>query len=200
MPGTGAMTLDDFPTLHTPRLTVRPVDAADLQDLMAVNGDDAVTRFLPYSTWTCVEDGWSWLQRVNALEDAGTGRQLVLALKDGGPVIGTLLLFKLDAPSARAEVGYVLGRSHWGRGLMAEALQAAIDTAFTTAGLRRLEAEVNPDNTASSTVLQRLGFAREGRLRQRWTAKGHTYDTHLYGLLVDDPRPWLSSATSAGST
>jgi [ribosomal protein S5]-alanine N-acetyltransferase len=193
------MPLSLFPVLHTPRLTVRPVDVADLPDLMAVNGDDAVTRFLPYATWTCTEDAQSWLQRMRALEATGTGRQFVLASKANGRVVGTLLLFKADAGSARCEIGYVLGREHWGRGLMFEALQAACDTAFTSAGLRRLEAEVQPDNTASNAVLQRLGFVREGTLRQRWVGKGRAYDTHVWGLLASDARP-QSDVTSAGSS
>jgi RimJ/RimL family protein N-acetyltransferase len=53
-------------------------------------------------------------------------------------------------------------------------------------GLRRIEAEVNTANAASNALLGRVGFALEGTLRQRWTAKGATYDTHLHGCLLQD--------------
>ena len=181
------MALFDFPPLHTARLTLRPVQAEDLADLLRVNGDDSVTRFLPYATWAGLEDGQAWLHRMQALQTGASGRQLVLVLKATREVIGTLLIFKFDAASQRAELGYVLGRAHWGRGLMFEAVQAACTQALGASGLRRLEAEVDTNNLASNALLQRLGFTREGTLRQRWVGKGRTYDTHLYGLLAGEP-------------
>jgi RimJ/RimL family protein N-acetyltransferase len=174
--------------IATPRLLLRPVAPGDLPDLLAVNGDDAVTQFLPYASWQGLEDGQAWLLRMLALHSAGTGQQLVLERQADGRVLGGLLLFKLDAPSARLELGYVLGRAHWGQGLMAEAATAACAHVFGTMGMRRIEAEVNPLNRGSNLLLQRLGFVLEGTLRQRWTAKGASYDTHIYGCLRDDWR------------
>jgi RimJ/RimL family protein N-acetyltransferase len=71
---------------------------------------------------------------------------------------------------------------------MREAVSATCDHAFAEMGIRRIEAEVNPSNAASCRLLSRIGFALEGTLRQRWTAKGLTYDTRIYGLLVDEWR------------
>ncbi len=178
--------LAEFPALATPRLNLRPVAEADLPALLAVNGDEAVTRFLPYATWTGLDDGRAWLQRMQALESAGSARQLVLALNDTGTVVGTLLLFRFDPGAQRAEVGFVLGRAHQGRGLMSEALRAVCAQALGGSGLRRLEAEVDPANRASNALLLRLGFTREGTLRQRWQAKGRLHDTHVYGLLAGE--------------
>ena len=57
-------------------------------------------------------------------------------------------------------------------------------------GLRRLEAEVNPANSASVKVLRALGFTQEGCLRKRWVAKGNApYDTHFFGLLAEEWPP-----------
>ena len=176
------------PDLETERLRVRPLLPADLPDLMVVNGDPEVTRFLPYATWAGHEDAVSWHHRMQALHAAGTGVQLVLQHPADGRVIGTVLLFKFDGPSARVELGYVLGRAHWRRGLMREALTAVIDHAFGTSGVRRIEAEVNPANVASDRLLAVLGFTLEGRARQRWVAQGVAYDTHLHGLLAPEWR------------
>jgi [ribosomal protein S5]-alanine N-acetyltransferase len=103
-------------------------------------------------------------------------------------VIGTVLLFRFEEGSARIELGYVVGRSHWRQGYATEALQALCRHAFGALGIRRIEAEVQVDNLASGALLQSLGFVREGRLRQRWVAKGEAYDTDLYGCLADDWR------------
>lgn len=174
--------------IASPRLTLRPVTAADLEDLLEVNGDPAVTRFLPYPTWQSVADGTAWLARMEALASSGTGRQLVLVRNADSKVIGTLLLFRYDEGSSRVELGYVLGRSHWGQGLMREAIAAACADAFGRLDLRRIEAEVDPANVASNQLLLRVGFVVEGTLRKRWVARGVAYDTNLYGYLIDDWR------------
>jgi [ribosomal protein S5]-alanine N-acetyltransferase len=180
--------LPSFPEIRTARLVVRAVAEPDLEDLLEVNGDDAVTRFLPYATWLSHEDAAAWLTRMEALCATGTARQLVIERQSDRKVIGTVLVFEFDEPSARVEVGYVLGRAHWRRGYATEALRAVCRHAFEEMGIRRMEAEARPDNVASNELLLSLGFTHEGRLRQRWTAKGETYDTNIYGCLVED---WL---------
>jgi len=80
----------------------------------------------------------------------------------------------------------VLGRAHWGRGLMREALQAVCAALFDAGIVRRFEAEVDPANAASGALLGSLGFSREGRLRQRWAAKGRVYDVDAWGLLAGE--------------
>ncbi len=172
--------------IESNRLLIRLVEAADLPDLLAINGDDEVTRYLPYATWKLLADGQAWFKRIEALHATGNGLQFVVLEKSSGNVIATCLLFRYDEQSARAELGYVLGRSHWGRGFMHEALCAFITYAFDTYALRRIEAEVNPENAPSNRLIQTLGFTEEGLLRQRWFSKGSAHDTNIYGLLRDE--------------
>lgn len=178
------------PSIHitTERLLIRPVTAADLDDLLLVNGDEVVTYFLPYDTWQSRADGVAWLARVEARTAGGAGQQLVIERTADQRVIGAILLFRYEEASARLEVGYVLGRQAWHQGYATEALRGVLGCAFTEWGIRRIEAEVNPDNHASAALLLRLGFVQEGRLRQRWVAKGRTYDTNIYGCLATEWR------------
>ena len=181
------MPLPAFGEVHTGRLVVRPVAAADLPALLAVNGDPEVTRFLPYDTWQGLADAEAWLARMATLCDGGQAHQLVIVR--GGQAIGTVLLFRYEEPSQRIELGYVLGRAHWGQGLAREAITAVLDHAFGPLGLRRVEAQVQPDNTPSNALLARLGFRLEGVLRERWVAKGRAYDVNAWGLLAREWRP-----------
>lgn len=181
-------TLPASESIASQRLRLRAVERGDLEDLMAVNGDAEVTRFLPYDTWRSMQDATAWLDRMLALAATGTGRQLVIERSEDGRIIGTALIFRFDAGSARAELGYVLGRAFWHQGYMREALASLVDHAFSRLALRRLEAEVNPDNAASCRVLEALGFVREGTLRARWVGRTGAYDTRLYGLLADEWR------------
>ena len=177
------MTLRIPSLIQTARLRVRLVEPADLPALLAVNGDDQVTQFLPYASWATLADAQAWFERMASARARDGTLQFVIVDKASETPIGTCLLFNFDAGSARAEVGYVLGRAHWSRGLMREALAALIDSVFGELGLRRLEAEVDPRNAASCKLLLGLGFTREGLLRQRWVTKGEPRDVESWGLL-----------------
>lgn len=190
------MPLSSPPLIETDRLHVRLLAQDDLPDLLAVNEDDEVTRFLPYASWSDLADADAWYKRMSTLQDTGTALQFVIAEKQMGTVIGSCLLFRFEEKSARAELGYVLGRAHWGKGYMEESLRALIDSAFATMALRRLEAEVDPRNGSSGKLLRRLGFSKEGLLRQRWLDKGQTHDVEFYGLLLHE-WPQASAPTSS---
>jgi RimJ/RimL family protein N-acetyltransferase len=169
--------------IEAERVRVRLLSESDLPALFEVNSDEAVTSLLPYATWASPADADAWFKRMAGLQDTGLALQLVVADKASDKAIGTCLLFRLEEGSRRAELGYVLGRAHWGRGLMQEALAALLARAFGAMALRRLEAEVDVRNPASARLLQRLGFTREGLLRQRWVTKGEAKDVEIYGLL-----------------
>ncbi len=171
------------PPIETQRLIVRQLQETDLPDLLVVNGHDAVTHYLPYATWTSISDAQAWLERMQTAQGSGNMLQWGVVDKASATVIGSCLLFQYDALSARAELGYVLGRAHWGRGLMREALTGLLDCAFDTLALRRIEAEVDPRNVASGKLLKSLGFTPEGILRQRWITKGEARDVESFGLL-----------------
>jgi ribosomal-protein-alanine N-acetyltransferase len=187
------MPLVDPGSIDSQRLSVRLVTEGDLPALLEVNGDETATALLPYKTWRSLDDARAWYERMAGIQATGLALQFVVVAKDSGNAIGTCLLFRFDEGSARVELGYVLGRAHWGRGLMREALAALLDQAFAGMGVRRVEAEVDPRNVASAGLLRRLGFSREGLLRQRWVTKGEANDVEMYGLLRSDwppdPRP-----------
>ena len=67
---------------------------------------------------------------------------------------------------------------------MHEALVALLDHAFNELRLHRLEADIDPRNESSAKSLERLGFVREGHLRERWIVGDEVSDSALYGLLA----------------
>jgi len=184
---TNPVQLSDPLCIVADRVTIRSVAEPDLADLQKINGDPEVTRFLPYATWQSHADAQAWLERMRRLSEEQGARQLVIVDNESQRVIGTLLVFKPDESSRCVEIGYVVGREHWRRGFASAALNALLDHLFSTAGLRRVEAQVNPANTASTCLLLSLGFVLEGHLRERYEGKGEIHGVDLYGLLA---REW----------
>jgi len=109
-----------------------------------------------------------------------------IELTEDNQVIGKAALHNIHKSSRRAEVGYLLSPDYWGQGYMKEAMTALIEHAFETLELRRLEADIDPENAASRLLLERLGFRKEGELKERWEIGGKITDSHLFGLLARD--------------
>ena len=80
----------------------------------------------------------------------------------------------------RAVIGYWLGRPFWGRGLMTEVVRALTTHLARNHGVRRVEAKVFLFNPASARVLEKAGFALEGRLRKNHAVQGRLLDHLLY--------------------
>jgi ribosomal-protein-alanine N-acetyltransferase len=98
-------------------------------------------------------------------------------------VIGTCTLASISRAHQRAELGYAIVRSHWRQGYASEVATAMVRFAFNTLDLHRLEADVDPRNIPSTHVLERLGFRKEGYLRERYHMNGEIQDAVLFGLL-----------------
>jgi RimJ/RimL family protein N-acetyltransferase len=174
---------DRLPTLTADRLALRWLEAPDVDDLYRIFGDPLVMRY-----WSSppLQDRTAARALLAEIHDYFERRELFqwgVALAGDGPVIGTCTLAWLQPESARAELGFALGREHWGRGYMEEALRTLLDYAFGPLGLRRLEADIDPRNEASIRLTERLGFRREGLLRERWVTAGEVQDSLFYGLL-----------------
>jgi ribosomal-protein-alanine N-acetyltransferase len=177
------------PSFTTRRLVVRLVEKSDLSALLEVNGDDEVFRYTPRSAWKSPADGKAWFSRIMKHRKSGATIQFVIVLKENSRPVGTMAVFHFDEDVGSAEIGYILGRDHWGQGLMTELLSAFVRYGFGTLGLKRLYAELDPRNAGSVKVLERVGFTREGLRRRDYFCKGEITDTALYAMLSRDPRP-----------
>jgi len=177
-------------TLSTPRLTLRFLNEADITAAYEIFSHPEVMRYWSYPAWTERSQAQEWL--INVQEGYRTGNALQLGVERNADhiLIGTCTLYQFHVASRRAEIGYALGRPYWGSGYMQEALKALLRYAFQTLDLNRLEADIDPRNLASASVLERLGFVKEGLLRERWIVNEEVSDTALYGLLR---REWQAS-------
>lgn len=176
-----------LPVLTTARLRLRRIEERDVEALFAIFGDPLVARFTSRVAMADLDAAREFQAYIQHNLDTHDGWTWGVCRAGEDVVLGTLSLFALEAPQARAEVGYVFGRAAWGHGYAVEAMTALLDFAFHTLGLRRLEADADPRNLASLRVLERLGFAREGLLRERWNVGGEVQDTVIHGLLA---RQW----------
>jgi RimJ/RimL family protein N-acetyltransferase len=169
--------------IPTESLTLRFLSEADLPAVYGIFSHSEVMRYWSYPSWTDRSQAEEWLARVQEGYRTATSLQLGIERNVDHALAGTCTLFQFHVPSRRAEIGYALGRPYWGFGYMHESLQALLRYAFQTLDLNRLEADIDPRNVASARTLERLGFQKEGYLRERWIVNEEITDTALYGLL-----------------
>ncbi|MBV8500683.1 MAG: GNAT family N-acetyltransferase [Paucibacter sp.] len=174
--------------LQTERLVLRPPTPADAQAFYAIFSDPQGMRYSSTPPWTTMEQAHAYVQRAIDEFASGTSLRLVLQRRDDGQVIGQCVYYAISAQNRRAELGYSMAVKAWGRGYMNEALHAFVDYGFGELDFIRIEADIDPRNVASARSLERLGFSREGLMRDRWIVAGEVSDTGFYGLLRRDWR------------
>lgn len=174
-------------TLTGERVCLRSVAHTDTDAVFAIWSDPEAMRYWSHPPYTERAQAEAKLTSDLAAAAEGSAFPWAITLTGDDTLIGMFTLHQLDRSNGRAEVGYMLGRPHWGQGLATEAASLVIDYAFTTLGLRRLEADIDPRNEGSQKLLERLGFERDGYLRERWCVAGEISDSALYGLLA---REW----------
>ena len=173
-----------LPTLATGRLRLRELGTRDVDALYAVFSDAEVMRYWSRPAFATRDEAVEYLEHIHRGRAQRRLWQWGIATSDDDVVIGTCTLFANDG--WRAEIGFALGRTHWGRGYAREAVACVVAYAFDTLRLHRLEADIDPRNAASCALVERFGFRLEGRLRERYCVAGDVQDTALYGLLATD--------------
>jgi len=175
-----------LPTINGERVCLRWLEAKDVDSLFSIFSDPEVMQY-----WSSLPlDNTHAAEKLLAdIHDGFQSRALFqwgIARYTDDRVIGTCTLYHIDTDNRRAEIGYALGRDYWGQGYMREALTSLINFCFGDLRLHRLEADVDPENLSSIKMLERLGFQKEGYLRERWLVGGGVQDSLYYGLLASE--------------
>ena len=185
---------DYLPTLPGDGVQLRSLTIDDVPDLRAIFSDADVVRFMSIPQLTSEAATLRFLDQIHDGFRAGTLYQWGIELEQR--IVGTCTLAEIDRTNRRAEIGFALARAFWGRGLVLRAVPSVFQFAFERLDLRRIEADADPRNAASIRVLERLGFQREGLLRERYIQLGEVQDAMMFGLLRRDWDALTVPATS----
>ena len=176
----------DKETILTERLLLRPLRETDALELFSIHSDPRVMRYWSTPPWESIEAAHENIARDLKAMAAGEYVQFGIERREDARLAGKCTLFNLAPKCKRAEIGYGLSSTHWGRGYAHEALSALVRFGFQELDLNRIEADVDPRNLRSLKLLERLGFTKEGQLRERWIVGGEVSDSAIFGLLRRD--------------
>lgn len=158
--------------IDTRRLCLRRPDLPDAHSLFqAYTQDRKVCRYMVWQPHASESVTRAFVESCIAAWNGGGSRPYVIveraAIDDAQPKTGVNpAIGMIDASllGATVDVGYVLARAHWGRGLIPEALSALTDAALRSSAIFRVQATCDTENTPSQRTLEKSGFVCEGKL------------------------------------
>ncbi|KAL9232671.1 hypothetical protein vseg_007753 [Gypsophila vaccaria] len=165
------------------KLSIRQINVAtDVDDFMVWASDDMVTKFCSFDSYKSKE------QAIEYINNIAMKHPYFKVICLSNKAIGTIsVTLNVGNDKCRGELGYLLAREYWGRGIATWAVQAVLSTIFEEReGLERVEALVDVENVGSQKVLEKVGFVKEGVLRKFCIQKGKTRDMVMFSFLREN--------------
>ncbi len=168
---------------------LRLLDLQDAGEVFALTdaSRDHLRRWLPWVDFTrTVADSEAFI--ASSLEQFARGLGFQAGIWRGGTLCGVAGMHPIDRANRQGSIGYWIGAAYEGQGLITLACQAVLDEAFTRYGLHRMELRAAAGNERSQAVARRLGFTREGVVRDAEWLYDHYVDHVVFGMLEEEWR------------
>lgn len=182
------LNFNPFPVLETERLILRQYtdSDSDAEALFSFRSNPQAMHFVPRPLHQSTEDALKMIAQINDNIAANDSIGWAVQVKETARVIGSVSFHRIEKEHHRGEIGYMLHPDHWGKGLVTEAVRAIVDYGFRELNFHSIEAIIDPDNTASANVLNKLNFVKEAHFRENFMQNGRFTDTAIYSLLKSD--------------
>lgn len=173
--------------LRSPRLLIRDVTVADAPAVQRYAGDPEVVKWMEWGPNTPAVTR-AFLRGLVRTQRARprTAYELAIILRAGRELVGGIGLRVGNPKHRSADMGYVLARRWWGRGIMTEAARAMLAFGFRRLKLHRIWATCDVRNRGSARVLEKIGMRREGRKRHDQRLRGRWRDSFFYAILENE--------------
>lgn len=175
-----------FPNIETGRLVLRELTLLDAEAMFRYFEKESVIRYFGMESFQNMEQVKNMIQTFRKRYEEGNVLRWAIELKGTNQLIGTCGFHLMNQNHKRAEIGYELDDTYWGKGYASEALQAILTYGFETLKLIRIAAVVYTENEASHKLLKKAGFKEEGLLRKYMIQNDVAHDTVIYSLLEEE--------------
>lgn len=123
---------------------------------------------------------------IDAKKEPRSRFAFAITLRDSEEMIGAGEINIRDYTNRVGEIAYIVNPQYWGKGFATEVAKLLIGYGFTHLNLHRIVATCDPRNISSSRVLEKVGFVKEGRMREDLLIKDGWRDSLLYSILEQD--------------
>ena len=165
--------------------TAEPTDGKLISDYFIANREHLKEWEPKREDAFFTEAGWTQrLIKLNELHRMGLGYYILIIDKQSNEMLGTVSFSNLSRfPFHACSIGYSLANNAQGRGVMTRAVKLAVNYMFTIQNMHRIMASYMPRNKRSESVLQRVGFVKEGFAKDYLLINGEWEDHNLTALV-----------------
>lgn len=174
--------------IKTERLFLRPIEKKDAVKIFNYRSDSIANK---YQGWIPknLDDTYEFIKRSSSqINIVDTWFQLVIIENDSHEIIGDLGIHFLDTEKKKVEIGITLDKNKQGKGFATEALKETINYIFNKLDKHRIIGSIDPKNSSSIRLLERVGFKKEAHFRESLLINGEWVDDLVYALLK---REWI---------
>ena len=175
-----------LPKIETKRLILRKFTKKDFNDLYEYASDNKVTQYLSWDTYKNIDMAVEYIEHMLEKYAKNEIAPWAIEWKENSKLIGSIGFVHYDKKNFSAEIGYVLNRNYWNKGIMTEALKEIIRFGFERMHLIKIEAKLNALNLPSEKVMQKSGLRYERTLRKKEFLKGKLIDIKYYSILKEE--------------
>ena len=177
---------EQYPELESDRLKYRQITLADSETLFNIRTNPDVMKFMDVEELKSLTESEELINSIGESFKSGAGINWGMIEKSQNKFMGYFGIWKIDAKHCRGEIGYALLPEFWGKGYMLEAANKLIEYGFRELNLHSIEANVNPDNSSSIKLLEKIGFRKEAHFRENYLFRNEFKDSFIYSLLESD--------------
>jgi len=172
-----------FPIIETERLILREIKEEDAEDVFAILSNNEVTKYYGQESLVNLQQAKEVIQFFKQSYEASRGIRWGIERKGTNGLIGTIGFNAWSPKQKRADIGYEIHPERWRKGYAAEAITSLLSFGFDNMDLNRIGAVVFLENEASNKLLTKVGFQKEGILRNYIHQNDVSHDTNVYSII-----------------
>ncbi len=170
----------------TKRLLIRKIKLSDKKQVFSLGSNNETLKYVDSSTHNSIDDSILEIKRIENEFNNSSSFFFGICLNPNTEIIGIIGIYNIDYKHKFASSKSILLKEYWGKGIVSEAQKKIIEFAFNTLDLNRIECQVHTEHSQSIKRLKKLGFKKEGRLRQNFLIDNKFYDSYIFSLLKND--------------
>lgn len=169
-------------TIRTARFLLRKFEESDLRNVFSGLSHPEVIKYYGVS-FSTPEETLEQMKWYTDLEETGAGRWWAICSAENSEFLGAAGFNNLSKTHRKAELGFWLLPENWGKGIIQETIPQVLEYGFKDLNLHRVEALVETGNSNSAKALLKLGFEKEGLMKDCEIKNGRFISLEIFAML-----------------
>lgn len=178
----------EFPIIQTERFILKEIEEKHRNNFISLFSDDDIMKYSGTEVYDPKKQVEFYLKKIKLMYKEKKGIRWAIINKESKAFIGDIGLYNIDFYSNNTEIGYTIEKNFWRKGVASECIKAIENFAFEILNMNRIIAMIDSNNISSIKLSEKLGFNRDGILREHYynKSKDKYINICVYSLIKSD--------------